>query len=443
MSGGTVRATGTAGTAIFSYDDNVTEISGGTVEGVSGIGSYGKTIVSGDALVKGTGWYGISSFNSSQDTDNPAVEISSGTVEGAFYAISNDFGGLVKITGGNIIGGESALSAISNYYDGLIDISGGSISSSDIVIYNFSTGNIKISDRAELRSDGEIIIKLNRTDSRDTSYIDLFGNKIYGHDMASILLKGKDTGACYSVVSGNYTDASLSAEDYEPSGYTLAFWTSDEARTVEIGSGDGSTIGDLTSGGNNEIYAHVDLSSYFFDVPGEGTFTDNDERANKVAGELSWTIPTDTSGITGYKIYWGDTDETKLADDALYTVTGVSNCSQVVPDGTVLPEGAECFLVYSYGATGESYDYLSILIIDNIVTAQEPVISTQPSGTTVNIGETATFSVIATDPDGGSLTYQWQRSTDSGSSWSDIAAATGQSYTTPVLAYADNGAQYR
>jgi hypothetical protein len=441
ISDGTVSAIGTDGTAIYSYD-NMVDISGGTVEGAIGIWSYGRIIVSGDALIKGTNSCGILSFNSSRDIDSPAVEISNGTVEGAYNAIDNESDGLVRITGGNITGGESAFSAISNYDSGLIDISGGTISGGDAVIYNFSTGIIRISSTVEILSDWENMIKLVRKDERDTSYIDLFGKKIYGCDMANILLKGKHNGGYYSVNSANYTDASLSAEDYEPSTYTLAFWTSDAARTLEIGSGDGSTIGDLTSEGNSEIYAHIALSSFYFDVPGLGAFTDTDESKNIITGELSWTIPVDTSGITGYKVYWGNNSKEKLSADALYTVIGADNCYQEVPDGTPLPDGAEYFLIYSYGATGESYDFLAIPIVDNIVYAQTPGINTQPTGVTVSIGETATFTIIASAPDGGSLSYQWQ--IKSGSKWIDLSeAATSSSYTTPVATYTDNGTQYR
>jgi putative cell wall-binding protein len=73
-----------------------------------------------------------------------------------------------------------------------------------------------------------------------------------------------------------------------------------------------------------------------------------------------------------------------------------------------------------------------------------PAIGAQPANVTRNIGETAVFTVSATATGGGSLTYQWQRSTDDGSSWSDIAEdAIDASYTTPVLVYADNNTQYK
>ena len=59
------------------------------------------------------------------------------------------------------------------------------------------------------------------------------------------------------------------------------------------------------------------------------------------------------------------------------------------------------------------------------------------------MGQTHLFSGSATASDSGSLSYQWQVSSDSGSSWSDIASATSSQYTTPTLVIGDNAKQYR
>ncbi len=72
-----------------------------------------------------------------------------------------------------------------------------------------------------------------------------------------------------------------------------------------------------------------------------------------------------------------------------------------------------------------------------------PVISTQPVDTTGHEGETATFTVAATSPNEGTLTYQWQVSEDAGTSWKDIPGATGAAYTTGVLSAADDNDLYR
>jgi len=62
-----------------------------------------------------------------------------------------------------------------------------------------------------------------------------------------------------------------------------------------------------------------------------------------------------------------------------------------------------------------------------------PVITTQPSNQTVNSGQTATFSVVAT---GTSLSYQWKQGTTS------ISGATAAGYTTPATTAIDNGSQF-
>ena len=70
-----------------------------------------------------------------------------------------------------------------------------------------------------------------------------------------------------------------------------------------------------------------------------------------------------------------------------------------------------------------------------------PSITQQPLSTTVAAGQTASFSVTATD--GGSLSYQWQSKTSGGASFSDIGGATGTSYTTPPTSASDDGTQFQ
>ncbi len=64
-----------------------------------------------------------------------------------------------------------------------------------------------------------------------------------------------------------------------------------------------------------------------------------------------------------------------------------------------------------------------------------PAITAQPANVSVTIGQTATFSVVATGT--APLIYQWQKNTVS------IAGATSASYTTPATTSADNGAAFR
>jgi hypothetical protein len=64
-----------------------------------------------------------------------------------------------------------------------------------------------------------------------------------------------------------------------------------------------------------------------------------------------------------------------------------------------------------------------------------PTITTQPSAVTVNVGQTAAFSVSVS----GTLpiSYQWQKN------GANISGATSASYTTPATTASDNGATFR
>ena len=72
-------------------------------------------------------------------------------------------------------------------------------------------------------------------------------------------------------------------------------------------------------------------------------------------------------------------------------------------------------------------------------------IGTQPAAATVeaNGSNTATFTVAATKTGGGSLTYQWQLSTNGGASFADVSGATSASYETAAVVAGDSGNQYR
>ena len=63
-----------------------------------------------------------------------------------------------------------------------------------------------------------------------------------------------------------------------------------------------------------------------------------------------------------------------------------------------------------------------------------PAITSQPASQTVAVGQTATFSVVATGS--GALSYQWSKR------GAAIGGATAASYTTPATTTADNGAQF-
>ena len=110
-----------------------------------------------------------------------------------------------------------------------------------------------------------------------------------------------------------------------------------------------------------------------------------------------------------------------------------------------IPEGS------SLNANGKLTNNGTILASGGTVTGNlssgaavtTPSITAQPTGQTVTEGSAAEFSVTASAGDSETLTYQWQQSTDSGSSWTDISGATSADYTTETTTTSMDGYQYR
>ncbi len=100
---------------------------------------------------------------------------------------------------------------------------------------------------------------------------------------------------------------------------------------------------------------------------------------------------------------------------------------------TVLADNSAQFRCYVSNSFGNATSNAATLT----VTCTAPAIGTQPSNTSVNAGQNATFTVGAT---GSSLTYQWQRNTGT---WTNIGGATGATYSFTTAYPADNGAQFQ
>ena len=70
-----------------------------------------------------------------------------------------------------------------------------------------------------------------------------------------------------------------------------------------------------------------------------------------------------------------------------------------------------------------------------------------PTGATKDVGDSHTFTVVASTSDGSGINYQWQKldsaSPVAASSWTDISRANSSSYTIASLADTDNDDSYR
>jgi Ig-like domain-containing protein/immunoglobulin I-set domain protein len=112
-------------------------------------------------------------------------------------------------------------------------------------------------------------------------------------------------------------------------------------------------------------------------------------------------------------------------------LAGATSAIYTTPVTTTADSGAQfrAVVTNSAGTVTSTSAKLTVSAV-----AGAPTITTQPANQTVTVGQTATFSVIAsgTPPPA----YQWRKTL------ANISGATSASYTTPVTAAADNGTTF-
>ena len=111
---------------------------------------------------------------------------------------------------------------------------------------------------------------------------------------------------------------------------------------------------------------------------------------------------------------------------------------------TVAPNGT-CTLQVTFTPTAHGRESASLSFTDNAPDSPQtvslsgtgtpsglaaPTITTQPADQTVNVGQTATLSVVATGSQ--PLSYQWYQG-QSGNTSAPVSGATNSSFTTPAL----------
>ena len=117
---------------------------------------------------------------------------------------------------------------------------------------------------------------------------------------------------------------------------------------------------------------------------------------------------------------------------------GETNATLTVPPAPVSASGMRFRVVVSNSLS--SVTSTAALLTVNAATAAA-AITQQPTSQSVTVPATATFSAAASGTPAPTL--RWQLSTNSGSSFADIAGATGTSYTTAATVVGDSGKQYR
>ena len=238
------------------------------------------------------------------------------------------------------------------------------------------------------------------------------------------------------------------------------------SKDIQIGDGDDSSGGIVFDGDEGTVYGSVELQENLTIGEGESLTLANGASLNANnhnvivdGGTLDSTLATSLGDSVKYTptitttsplsngtvgTYYSQTltatgtgDITwSLAEDSSLPAGLSLNASTGAISGTPSAAGTYKFTVTAANAYGSDSRELSITI--NPATLS---ITTQPSSQSVTEGNPAAFSVTATGS--GTLNYQWQQSTNNGSTWTDISGATSATYTIENTTTGMNGYQYR
>ena len=161
------------------------------------------------------------------------------------------------------------------------------------------------------------------------------------------------------------------------------------------------------------------------------TFSITTQPTNVTANEgatATFTVATSTSsGTATYQ--WEKSDD----GGANYTSVsgGATNANYITPTLVFADDNLDRYRVVAslVGAAASITSTHGELTVLRVIT-----IGTQPNSTAVIEGNTGTFTIVASITS-GAISYQWQKSINSGANWSNINGANSASYTTPATVY--------
>ena len=161
------------------------------------------------------------------------------------------------------------------------------------------------------------------------------------------------------------------------------------------------------------------------------TFSITTQPTNVTANEgttATFTVATSTSsGTATYQ--WEKSDDGGVNYSSVSG--GATNANYITPTLVFADDNLDRYRVVAslVGAAASITSTHGELTVLRVIT-----IDTQPNSTAVIEGGTGTFTIVASITS-GVISYQWQKSTNSGANWSNINGANSASYTTPTTVF--------
>jgi hypothetical protein len=243
-------------------------------------------------------------------------------------------------------------------------------------------------------------------------------------------------------VTVNYTDKTIT-------GTGTSFRSAGITTGTVISIGAGATLGQaVVSGITSETVISI-ASTQFLSTGIVGAAYTMSQKPIYTLHDTNYDLtPTDSTGLTN-AIYGVDEYEA-AANSATGSKYGVSHAGwvgvhtyvdmhgtlRVKSETLVAMSGISTLNGGTYTATGDAND-------DSVFPDRYIAISVQPQSASVGVGTTVTFSVTAAAVPASSLSYQWERSTNGGTSYANIGGATSSSVSIANTNTANNGYLYR
>ena len=160
------------------------------------------------------------------------------------------------------------------------------------------------------------------------------------------------------------------------------------------------------------------------------TFSITAQPSNATANEgatANFTVTTSTS--SGTPTYQWEKSDDSGANYA--SVGGATSAAYTTPTLVFADDNADRYrvVVSLVGAAASITSTHGELTVLRVISIQ-----TQPQSQGVIEGNTATFTIVASITS-GVISYQWQKSINSGANWTNINGANAASYTTPATVY--------
>lgn len=274
---------------------------------------------------------------------------------------------------------------------------------------------------------------------------DATGNTVYTA-VNDVVYKSTDFGSTWTAMNmTGYNDSSYNIRNFNAAKsdpQAVAVVTSGGSGFVTYNGGSAWTqFGSLPNNGLNMSYVWFSTTSattlYAASVAPSLTVTHLWKSTNSGA---TWTSMEGTGFPTGIPVHVIQNDPTSVTtlyagtDFGLYKSTDSGATWARYGQGLPMVAVRDIYIAPDASFIRAATFGRGVWEIPAVATTTAPAITTQPASLTVSVGQTATFTVVATG--NPAPTYQWKKN------GTDIAGATSASYTTPATVSGDNGASF-